>query len=89
MAILSGALAVLLLPFGRFERLAEPARPGSLPIWRVVLGTVMFCGGLALIAIGGVGSDGPPGVRVWVVLCAVVGAMVVGGIPLPRRRAEA
>jgi len=78
MAVLAVVLALLLTVFGRFERLSEPKVPIELPIWRVVLGSILVCTALALIAIGGIGGEGPLGLRIWVVLAALVGAGLVG-----------
>ena len=81
MAALAVLLTLFLAVFGRFERLSEPKVPVDLPIWRVVLGSILVCGALALIAvggIGGVGGEGPLGIRIWPVASALVGAALVG-----------
>jgi hypothetical protein len=78
MTVLAATLTLFLIVFGRFERLSEPKVPIDLPIWRVVPGSLLVCGALALIAAGGIGGEGPPGLRIWVVLAALVGAGVVG-----------
>jgi hypothetical protein len=58
------ALIPLVIAFGRFER------PGATegipaPAWRYVLGALMMCGGLALLAAQGVGGYGQFGLNVW------------------------
>jgi len=81
MAASAMVLALFLMVFGRFERLSEPKVPIELPIWRVVLGSLLVCGALALIAVGGIGGvagEGPLGIRIWFVLAALVGAGLVG-----------
>ena len=80
-------LAVLLIPFvavfGRLERAGGPAP--QVAGWRLVIGATMVGGGLALIALGGIGADGPLGIRWVVVLLAFLGAALAGVRPLPRR----
>ena len=82
-------LALGLLPFvavfGRFER-PTGGRAG-LPhaTWRLVVGSLMVCGGMALLALSGIGSDGPLGIRVWVVGMAFAGAAVAGLGPVRRQ----
>ena len=73
-------LAVLLIPFlaafGRFERAPRPG--GKTPrSWRLLLGSVLFCLGIALLALEGVGG-GYLGVRVGVLALAFVGAGIGG-----------
>jgi len=80
------ALFPLLLVFGRFERLPETGSTG-LAGWRAVIGAALVCAGLALIALHGVGGDGPLGIRLWVVALPLVGAALSGVIPLRRARA--
>ncbi len=81
------ALAALLLPFmavfGRFERPRESTdkgeASGSTPSsWRLLLGSVLFCLGIALLALEGVGG-GELGVRVGVLAMPFAGA-VIGGV---------
>ena len=83
-AILVGALFIFLTIFGRFERSAVPKTPIALPAWRTVPGTVMVCAGLALIALGGIGSDNMLGIRVWVLSLTFVGAALISFGPLRR-----
>lgn len=75
-----GLLALCLLPFiavfGRLER--APVRSRELPAWRPVVGSVLACGGLALIALDGIGAEGPLGIRWAPVLLAIVGATLAG-----------
>jgi len=69
-------LALLLIPFvvlfGRLERAAGSA--AAISGWRLVIGSMMVGSGLALIALDGIGADGPLGIRWAVVLLAFVGA---------------
>jgi fucose 4-O-acetylase-like acetyltransferase len=81
---LAAALFPFLLVFVRFERLSEPKTPVRLSLWRALVGSAMVCVSLALISLDGIGAEGPLGVRVWVLLLALLGAALVG--VGPRRR---
>jgi peptidoglycan/LPS O-acetylase OafA/YrhL len=83
MALLGVALIPFVAVFGRLERAA--GRPAAAAAWRLVLGSTMVCGGLALLALDGIGADGPLGIRWGVVLLALVGAALANVRPLPRR----
>jgi hypothetical protein len=89
MAASAMVLALFLMMFGRFERLSEPKVPIELPLWRVIFGSLLVCGALALIAVGGIGGvagEGPLGIRIWFVLAALAGAALVGVGPQFGRR---
>jgi fucose 4-O-acetylase-like acetyltransferase len=86
MALLSLVLFVFLLMFSRFERVSEPPRPVVLPLWRAVPGAMAICAGLALVALAGIGGQGPLGIRVSVFVLAFAGAALVG-VPIGRRAA--
>ena len=76
------ALIPLVIAFGRFER--PGATEGTLaPAWRYVLGALITCGGLALLAAQGVGGYGQFGLNVSGIALAFV------GIGLIARRAHA
>lgn len=74
-------LLVFALLFGRFERAGE-AR--SVAAWRLVTGAVVTCGGLALLALDGVGGDGWLGLRAWVLVLPFAGAALMRVNPLAR-----
>jgi hypothetical protein len=74
------ALTVLALAFSRFERGGAAGRATS--AWRQVLGALLVCGGLALIALYGVGG-GFLGLSFWVVL-PFAGALLAGVNPLKK-----
>ena len=80
-----GAYAVACLPFllvfSRFERPEEGGRPA--PAWRQLLGCVVACAGLAILALGGIGGDGWLGLRWIPLLLPLVGAAVAGFGPIP------
>ncbi len=89
MGVLAVALTVFLAVFGRFERLSEPRQPIRLPVWRVAAGSILVCGALAAIAVAGIGGGddpGPLGIRLGLVLAALLGAGLVG-IGSPHGRA--
>lgn len=75
-------LAAILLPvmglLGRFERppaaQATPARS-----WRPLLGAVLFCLGIAVLALQGVGGDGPLGIRAWAVALPLAAGFLARG----------
>jgi len=75
MAVYAVGLAILLALFARFERLG--AGGAALPAWRCVVGSLLFCAGLALITLQGVAGEGPFfGLRIWL-LAALLGAVLV------------
>ncbi|UCC71946.1 MAG: acyltransferase [Gemmatimonadota bacterium] len=79
-------LALFALAFMRFERGGAAA---TVAAWRQVLGAGLVCGGLALLALHGIGGDGPLGLRLWVLLLPFAGAALAGVNPLGRRPAHA
>lgn len=78
------ALSVFALGFGRFERGGAGAQ--LTVAWRQVVGASLVCGGLALLALDGIGGDGWLGLRVWVLVLPFVGAVLAGILPVPHRR---
>jgi len=81
LALLLAALFLVLLLFGRFERLAGP-RPGSAPaLWRTCGGALLACTGLALLALHGIGGDGFLGIRWGVILMTFAGGALLGIYP--------
>lgn len=74
--VLGLALAGFLAVFGRFE--GQPGvGPAPIPAWRSVLGALAVCVGLLALAAGGIGGDGPMGVRAWPVLVVLAGILAV------------
>ncbi|NIM51285.1 MAG: acyltransferase family protein [Gemmatimonadales bacterium] len=80
------ALAAFALAFGLFERGGAGGPPAA--AWRQIVGAVMICGGLALLALDGIGGEGWLGLRWWVVLLPLLGAVLAGVNPLARSRAR-
>ncbi|MFN0008359.1 MAG: acyltransferase family protein [Planctomycetota bacterium] len=75
-AVLAIALFPLVLMFGRFER--PKSRTGSSPrATRLLAGAALVCAGLALLALGGVGGDGPLGLRPVVLGITFAGAALI------------
>ena len=85
LAALTLALLPFLAMFGRFERLTDSGSAVRLAGWRAVIGSALVCAGLALIALHGVGGEGPLGIRLWVVLLPLAGAALAGAMPSGRR----
>jgi len=73
-------LAALALGFGRFERGGRAAPAAA---WRLVVGAAIVCGGLALLALKGVGGGGRWGLSAWVLL-PFVGAALAAVNPFAR-----
>ena len=70
----------LVLAFERFERpSATEGTPAS--AWRYVLGALMTCGGLALLAAQGVGGYGRFGLNIWGLALAFVGIGLIARRP--------
>jgi hypothetical protein len=71
-----------LLVFGRFERpsATETLRPA--PVWLQLLGCIIACAGLAMLALDGVGGDGWLGLRWIPLLTPLIGAGLAGFGPL-------
>ena len=72
--------------FHRWERGFGPARDGRpVPHWRLLLGLLLICTGLAMTAAISIASpEGVTGVRIWVVALPFVGAALVGFGPVYR-----
>ncbi len=76
------ALVPFTLLFGRFERGSVGVRA---PSWRLVTGAALVCGGLALLALDGVGGDGLLGLRLFALSLPFVGAVLAGVVRVPQR----
>lgn len=74
-------LTALALPFSRFERGGKSSYVAA--PWRQVSGAALACGGLALLALNGVGGAGFLGLQFWVLL-PFAGAALAGVNPLKR-----
>jgi hypothetical protein len=85
-------LAVALLPFvavfGRFERPKPRAGPAPGAI-RQLAGAALVCASLALLALGGIGGDGPLGLRPVVLGAAFLGSLLILGPAIRRGTASA
>ena len=82
MLIYVTALVPFALAFGRFER---GGRGGDASAWRLVMGAALVCGGLAALALDGVGGDGLLGLRVGALAVPFAGAALAGVLRAPRR----
>ena len=70
------ALAPLVVVFGNFERPRATESPPA-PAWRYVVGALMTCAGLALLAAQGVGGYGRFGLNLWGLALALAGVGLV------------
>jgi fucose 4-O-acetylase-like acetyltransferase len=84
MLVLVAVLLPLVLIFNRFERPSGKKAAAARPAWRLVIGAVLVCGGLALIALDGLGQDNVLGLKIPVALGPVVGALLIYAGPRPR-----
>jgi hypothetical protein len=62
--------------FGGFERPRATEGPPA-PAWRYVVGALLTCAGLALLAAQGIGGYGRLGLNVWGLALAVAGVGLV------------
>ncbi len=85
-ALYIAVLLPLLALFSRWERGFGPARDGRImPHWRLVVGLLLICFGLAATAAISIASPlGWTGVRIWVVALPLVGAALIGFGPVYR-----
>lgn len=74
------ALLPFALLFGRFERSA--ATGVIRRSWQLMLGAVLACAGLALLALDGVAGRGALGLNTWVLLLPFAGSVLAGINPL-------
>ena len=81
---LAAGLGVCLALFFRFEQRSRAEPAGPLPAWRSVFGAAALCGGIALLALGGIGGGGPLGLRLGVLLPIFAGMALVLGAPTRR-----
>ncbi len=83
-ALLACVLSVFVALFGRFEQGARASSAAPLAAWRGVLGAAGVCGGLATLALNGIGADNALGIRIGSVLIALAGAALILAAPQPR-----
>ena len=74
--VLLVGLAGFVHVFGRVEA-RRLDRAAVLPAWRSVAGAIAFCVGLVALAADGIGADNPLGVRLWPVLFALSGILLI------------
>ena len=82
--IFAYALASLpfLLVFARFERPASGGSTRPAAVWLQLLGCAVACGGLAMLALDGIGGDGWLGLRWIPLVLPLIGAGLAGFGPL-------
>lgn len=77
LAVLMAGLLPFVGLFSRFER-AVSATHSFPSAWRLVPGTLIACGGLALLAFHGIGGDGPLGLRIDALVLPFLGLALAG-----------
>lgn len=85
-AALLAALAILLIPFGRFERIPPPPPGARYAAWRVIIGSILTCVCLALLALHGIGTDHGLGLQWGALGAGAVGVAMLGAFPWPGGR---
>jgi hypothetical protein len=78
------ALGLLAPAFSRLERGAG-STAGNVTSWRLVLGAMVACSGLALLALDGVVGTEWLGLRIYVLCLPFLGAYIAGVIRIPQR----
>ncbi|MGE3692953.1 MAG: acyltransferase [Novosphingobium sp.] len=77
-ALYIAALLPLIGLFSRFERMDGPGDERAIPHWRLILGVLLICTGLAATAAISIASPlGVTGVRLWVVALPFIGAALI------------
>ena len=74
--LLSVILLTLVPIFLRYERLPSQKSPSSTPTWRLLLGALFFCTGLAILTLKGVTTNNLLGVRVIELALPFIGAVI-------------
>ena len=80
--VLSTLLLTLVPIFLRYERLRKIENPSPIPTWRLLIGALLFCIGLAILTLNGVTADNWLGIRFVELAMPFVGAVMAGGISL-------
>jgi len=76
------ALTGLVLVFASFEHSGRSGPPAS--AWRQIAGAILICGGLSFLALNGIGGSGWLGIRWWIVLLPIAGAILARVDPFSR-----
>ena len=82
-ALYIATLLPLIAVFARYERASGGDAPDDLPHWRLIVGLLFICAGLAATAAISIASPlGVTGVRLWVVALPFIGAAIAGFGPV-------
>jgi drug/metabolite transporter (DMT)-like permease len=77
--LILGTVLLTLVPiFLRYERLRPLPPPSTTPTWRLLLGALLFCAGLAILTLNGITSDNWLGIRIVEFTLPFIGAVFVG-----------
>ena len=87
-AVLAASLSIFVTIFAKFEQTSRRGTDVRLPTWRAIAGAVGMCSGLALLALNGIGGDGPLGIRIGTLALALAGAALVLGLPQRQTSSE-
>ncbi len=81
-----GVLIVFLLPIGLLMSPLERVKAsGARPAWRQILGAILMCLGIALLALWGFAGAPKAGYDLAAFACVIVGALLAGLVTLPGR----
>ncbi|UCE87344.1 MAG: acyltransferase family protein [Deltaproteobacteria bacterium] len=75
--LLSLALLPFLAVFGRFEQQSRAGGAGAPAAWRTVAGAALLCAGMASLALGGIGGEGPLGLRLQALVLTFLGFALI------------
>ena len=87
--LILGAILLSLVPiFLRFERIRSQKSPSSTPTWRLLLGALLFCIGLATLTLNGITAENILGIRVIDLALPFIGAAIaeLGILPFAKKR---
>jgi len=76
--ILSTVLLILVPIFLRYERLRKIEKPVFVPAWRLLIGAIFFCIGLAILTLNGIPADNFLGIRFVELALPFIGATIAG-----------
>ncbi len=79
--ILVIALMLFVFIFARFERSGRQSEKPPIAVGRLIAGAALICTGLAFLALQGISGEGWLGLRLWVLLLAFAGFVVLAFNP--------
>jgi hypothetical protein len=82
---LSVILLTLVPIFLRFERLRTQKNIAPIPTWRLLLGALLFCYGLASLTLNGIPADNFLGIRFAELAMPFIGAVLAGVVVFKKK----